>query len=86
MLNWKLCERTRSWTNLRYCPGICLEGLRKITKNINQDNRSLGRDLNPGPPEYKSRSSVVLYIKYTSNNGQYPTQCSYSELTIVTDL
>jgi hypothetical protein len=24
---------------LRYCPGICLEGLRKTTNNINQDNR-----------------------------------------------
>jgi len=23
---------------LRYYPGICLEGLRKITKNLNQDS------------------------------------------------
>jgi hypothetical protein len=33
---------------------ICLEGLRKTTKNLSQDSRSPGRDLNPGPPEYKA--------------------------------
>jgi len=33
MMNWKGCERKWSWPNLRYYPGICLEGLRKTTKN-----------------------------------------------------
>lgn len=25
------CGRTQSWPNLRHCPGICLEELRKIS-------------------------------------------------------
>jgi hypothetical protein len=29
MMNWKVCVRKRSWPDLRYCNGICLEGLRK---------------------------------------------------------
>jgi hypothetical protein len=31
MMNWKGCGRKRSCSNLRYYPGICLEGLRKTT-------------------------------------------------------
>jgi hypothetical protein len=29
--NWIRCERKRSWPDLRYCCGICLQGLRKST-------------------------------------------------------
>jgi hypothetical protein len=43
--------RKRSCTNLRYYPSICHEGLRKATKNLSLDSRSLGRDFNPGLPE-----------------------------------
>jgi hypothetical protein len=32
--NWKECERKGSWPNLRYCPGICLIGLWKTTKDL----------------------------------------------------
>jgi hypothetical protein len=53
-MNRKGCGTKQSWPNLRYYPGICLEGLRKTTKNLTQDNRSPGRDLNPGPPEYEA--------------------------------
>jgi hypothetical protein len=53
-MNGKGCGRKRSWPNLRYYPGICLEGLRKATKNFSQDSRSPGRDLNSGPPEYEA--------------------------------
>jgi hypothetical protein len=53
-MNWKGCGRKRSWPNLRYYPGICLEGLTKTTKNLSQHSRSPGRDLNPGPPEYEA--------------------------------
>jgi hypothetical protein len=34
--------------------GIILEQLRKTTKNISQDSRSLGRDLNPETSEYEA--------------------------------
>jgi hypothetical protein len=54
-MNWKGCGRKWSWPNLRYYPGICLEGLGETTRNLSQDNRSPGGDLNPGPPEYEAR-------------------------------
>lgn len=43
------------WTNLTYYLGICLEGLRKAIKELTQDSRPPERDLNLGPPEYKSQ-------------------------------
>jgi hypothetical protein len=42
------------WPNLWRYPGICLEELRRNTKNLNQDSQSLNRDLNPGPTGYKA--------------------------------
>jgi hypothetical protein len=46
-------RRKRSWPNLKYYPGICLEGTRKTTKSLSQDSQSPGPDLNPGPTEYE---------------------------------
>jgi hypothetical protein len=40
---------------LRYYRRILLERLRKTTKNLCQDSRCPGRNLNPTPPEYDSR-------------------------------
>jgi hypothetical protein len=61
------CGRKWSWSNLRYCSGICLERLRKTTKDLSHDSRSPGRDLKPGSPEYDGgllntwpRPSVVM--------------------------
>jgi hypothetical protein len=53
-MNWNGCERNRSRPNVRYYPGICLEGLKKTTKPINEDSRSLSSDLNLGPPKYEA--------------------------------
>jgi hypothetical protein len=54
MIDFKVCGWKRSWPNckalFRHLPG----GLRKTTKNINQDSRSQGRDLNPGAQEHES--------------------------------
>jgi hypothetical protein len=52
-MQWNGYGRKRSWPNLKYCPGICLERLRKTTKNLSQDSRSPGRGFHPGPPEYE---------------------------------
>jgi hypothetical protein len=41
----------RGLTEKNY-PGTCLEGLGKTMKNLNQDSRSPGRHLNPGPAKY----------------------------------
>jgi hypothetical protein len=46
--------KNRSWPNLRYYPGTCLEGLWKTTKNLNQDRQSPGRDLIPRSAECKA--------------------------------
>jgi hypothetical protein len=53
-MKWKEFWRKRSWHNLKYYPGIRLEGRRKTTKTLSQDSWSPGRDLNPGPPEYEA--------------------------------
>jgi hypothetical protein len=69
-MNWKEFRRKRSWPNLRYCPGIRLNGLKKPTKNLSQDSRSSGQDLSPGPSEYEAvvltarpRCSVQFFCK-----------------------
>jgi hypothetical protein len=50
-------ERTRKeavYPNLIYYPSICLEGLRKIMKNVTQYSRPQSRDLSSGPPQYEA--------------------------------
>jgi hypothetical protein len=66
-MNWKGCGKKQSGPNLRYYPGICLEGLRKTTEDLSKYIWSLGQDFNPGPPEYEAgeltaqpQCSVVL--------------------------
>jgi hypothetical protein len=36
----------RSWPNARYNPNICMEGLREITTQLEQNNILTARDLN----------------------------------------
>jgi hypothetical protein len=57
-MNWKGCGSVHGLI-IRYCPGICLEGLRKATKNLSQDSRYLSQDLSLGPPEYEARVFVT---------------------------
>jgi hypothetical protein len=45
-----------TFTNLRWYPGICLQRLRKSTKNLSQNSLSPGWDLNPGPTNTKQAS------------------------------
>jgi hypothetical protein len=45
-MNCKECGRKQSQPNLKYYPGICLEGMRKTTKTLCKDSRSPGQDLN----------------------------------------
>jgi hypothetical protein len=66
-----MCKR--SWPNLRYYPGICMEGLRKTTKPLSRDSRSPGRDLNPGPPEYEG----VLITRPRRSVWSYRLQSKY---------
>jgi hypothetical protein len=41
---------------LRYCPGICLEGLRKAMRNPNQESLSWARW---APTKYKSNANLL---------------------------
>jgi hypothetical protein len=54
MMDLKGFGRKRSWLNFTVLPSIPLEGLRNTTKILSQDNRSPGRDLSPGNPEYEA--------------------------------
>jgi hypothetical protein len=79
-MNWKECERKRSWANLKFCRGIFLEGLKKTTKNLNQGSRSPSRDLNPEPSEYEAGEpttrllrSVFPYKQHSPHGGKCHT-------------
>jgi hypothetical protein len=52
-VSWKEYESKLSWLNLIQYPGMRLEELKNNTENLNQDSRSPGQYLNPGPPEYE---------------------------------
>jgi hypothetical protein len=51
-MNWKGRTSKRSWPNISTNPGIFLEQVKKTMKNLIQDSRSPGLDLNPGPTKY----------------------------------
>jgi hypothetical protein len=53
MINCKGHGRKRSWLNVRFYPGIGLEGLRKTKKKL-QDRRCPDRNLYPGLLEYET--------------------------------
>jgi hypothetical protein len=46
---------------LRRYPGICLEGPRKITKDLNHDSSSPGRDLNPVHTKHEMGVCFVVW-------------------------
>jgi hypothetical protein len=52
-LEWIWKEAAVAYVLSSY-PRIRLEGLRKTMKNLSQDSRSRGRDLNTGLPEYEA--------------------------------
>jgi hypothetical protein len=61
--------------NLRYCPGVCLEGRRKIKEYRSQVSRSLSQDQNPGPPEYEAVMLPTSGDSY-NNHSDYDTSSS----------
>jgi hypothetical protein len=62
-------EGIRRGLILRYFPSIFLEVLRKATKT--KDNWSLGRDLNPGFPEYEAEVLATRPRRSVSLNTVY---------------
>jgi hypothetical protein len=49
---------------LWYYAGIRLEGLRITTKPLREGMRSLGRYLNPGPPEYVAGVLTTTFASF----------------------
>jgi hypothetical protein len=58
MIGWLIISESHgrkwSWSNFRYYPGFCLEGLRKISKTLSSNNRFPGRDSYLGHPMYEA--------------------------------
>jgi hypothetical protein len=68
----------------RYYTGICLEGLRKTTKNLSQVSRSLRRDLNLAPTEYEA--GVIITLPRRSVNVaffEYLIMCIFIQLCLI---
>jgi hypothetical protein len=53
MINWKVFKLGHNRLLSKNYPGI-LEVLRKTVKNLSQDSRSPGWDINSGPPDYEA--------------------------------
>jgi hypothetical protein len=56
--------------------GTKLEGQRETTKNLSQDIRSVGRDLNPEPSEYERR------VKTTGQQRSFPTSIAVKNFSL----
>jgi hypothetical protein len=53
MMNWKGFGRKQSWPSIKVLSRHLLGGTGKNTKILSEDSRSLGWDLNTGPPKYE---------------------------------
>jgi hypothetical protein len=53
-------ETVAAWT--RYYPDICLDRLRKTTKNFSQKSQWLSWDSNRSPPEYNSKEFLRMIL------------------------
>jgi hypothetical protein len=73
-MNSEGCETKRSCPNLRYCTIILLEGLKKTTEDLSQDNWPSGRNLSSGPPEIASRVLITLSRRLGSLGKKYGTK------------
>jgi hypothetical protein len=62
--NGKDLEESSHGLILWYYQGICLEGLRKITKILSQDSWSPGQDSKTGPPYYEGVLTINHNIQY----------------------
>jgi hypothetical protein len=56
MMNWKGFGKRRTGSNFKEIVRNLPGGTEERTKNFSKDGRFQGRDLNPGPPERRSRS------------------------------
>jgi hypothetical protein len=83
-MNWKGYGRKQLWLNFKHCPGIRLERTTRTTKTLNQDSPPPHRDVNPVPPDDKTRvlstrhwSSVTLHLPCNSGERILVTATNY---------
>jgi hypothetical protein len=59
MTNWEGCGRKRSWSTLRYYPGMS-GGTEEKQEKFSQDSRSVDPDMDSGPPKYEAGVITTL--------------------------
>jgi len=59
-----VCEGKRPWPNLRHHSGICLEGLRQISKGFSLDNRCSVEIRTLKPSNYQLEAFVFSQSTY----------------------
>jgi hypothetical protein len=62
-MNWERCGRKRSWSILRYCSNIFLEGLINVTE-LRQDSQPSVHELNLGSPEYEAVVQATQQVQF----------------------
>jgi hypothetical protein len=60
-MNWKGFGRTRSWLNFKVLSRHSPRGKKEVMKNLSQDSRSPGRDLNPTTAEYNAGALTTTF-------------------------
>lgn len=66
-----------------YSPGVCLEGLRKVTKYLIQHGRSPDQHLNPSSPEYKAGILTIRKYRWTSWTDMFLLRSYHGSLTFL---
>ena len=62
LVKWKGCRRKRQSPELRYCPGICVEGLRKNTRKVGQENLCRHRVSEWEAPVWKTEDNLLAVL------------------------
>jgi hypothetical protein len=75
-MNWDGCGRKQFWPNMRYYHGICLVGLRNVTKILRKESRHRSRDVNPRPPYYEAGLLPTLPRVRCCNTRNHELQLS----------
>jgi hypothetical protein len=78
IMNWKGYGRKRSWRNLRYYLGICLEGLKKNTKHMPGEPISGPIVFEPGTSRIRTRSvnrSAATFSRRTQTGAVWKHLC-----------
>ena len=74
---WKECGRMQSLPNLRFCPDIGMQELRKSAKNFNQLTLPPVQDLNPNLLQYETRAWQTFRHSWRKRQESRTSQRKY---------